>query len=336
MEAGNWMNSLGPVLPEADVRRPEAGSVSGPTPSHPSALANAVANDVAIEVRNVSYWRGAASHLRKQRQSEATNQLLELGRSRNDVLDHLLEFGSMFLNVRSLAQGEISGQRLERTLNEVSVQIPRGSVVCVVDIGGLSRTALMRIVAKVIPPKSGEVILRGKVVSLEQAEAIPMPYRTIRYNLLSLGRLLGLQRNEVLAALPSMEAFTGSAEFFDMPVRRVPKSKKFDIAQSLVCSGAFDVIVAQEIRKGANEAWFRFLDEAPGRGKTLLISSSRLLNDALDHSTHALLIQEGRLLDFGSTAVMRARHAQFVDAATHASIHVAEEEIPLDDDQDDE
>jgi ABC-type polysaccharide/polyol phosphate transport system ATPase subunit len=332
------MNTLGSPLRESDAAlgQLEADSVlNDPAPLLGSVSANAVAEDIVVEVRNVSYWRGAASYLRKQRQSEATNQLLEFGRSRNDVLDHLLEFGSMFLNVRSLARGEISGCQLERTLNEVSVRIPRGSVVCVADIGCLSRMALMRIIAKVIPPKSGEVILRGKVVSLEQVEAIPMPYRTIRHNLLSLGRLLGLQREEVLAAFPSMEAFTGRPELFDLPVRRVPKAKKFDIALSLVCSGAFDVVVAQEIRKSAGEAWLRFLNEAPRRGKTLIISSSKL-DDALEQSTHALLLNEGRLLDFGTTAAMKERHADFIEAACRASTLAPEDDELLDDDGDDE
>jgi len=72
----------------------------------------------------------------------------------------------MFVNLQSFLQGEISGRQLEKRLDELSIQIPRGSVVCVADIGGLSRTPLMRIVAKMTPPKSGEVILKGRVISL--------------------------------------------------------------------------------------------------------------------------------------------------------------------------
>ena len=317
------MSSLKPASPQADqpTGRGEARVPFSDTKmlSETTELANRAGLDIAINIRNVSYWRSRASHLRPRR-------------SRNEVLHQLLEFGSMFLNLSSFVKGEIAGLQLERALDDVSVQIPRGSIVCVVDIGGLSRIPLMRIVARMTPPKSGEVILKGRVVSLEQADAIPMPFRTMRHNLLSLGSLLGLQRNEVLSAFPAMEAFTGRPEFFDMPGSTVPKSKKSDIALSLVCSGPFDIIVVEEVRKIASEAWLQFLDEAPARGKTLLISSSKL-QDALDLSTHALLLDKGRVLDFGTIPEALTRHPEFIETALRAPL-VSDESV--DDEQYDE
>lgn len=335
------MNTLEPPLPEAEPSPGWGDGAPAPFPRRPTlseipAVANHVATDIAINIRNLSHWRGAASYLRRHGgRNEALNQLLEFGRSRNDVLDQLFEFATMFLNVPSLVQGELSGRQLERTLDDVSVQIPRGSVVCVVDIGGLSRIPLMRIIANMIPPKSGEVILKGRVVSLEQADSIPMPYRTIRHNLVSLGRLLGLQRNEVLSALPSMKAFTGEPEFFHMPVRRVPKSKKFDISLSLVCSGVFDIVVVEEVRKIISESWLRFVDGAPQHGNTLIISSSKI-QDALELSTYALLLNEGRLLDFGITSEMTRRHSEFIDAANRAQTCVTQDYAAIDDDQEED
>ena len=144
-------------------------------------------------------------------------------------------------------------------LDNVSVDIPRGSVVCVVDIGGASRTPLLRIVAKMIPPKAGEVVLRGRVVSLGQLGAIPMPYRTMRQNLVTLGKLLGLGRQEILSSLPAMEAFTGKPELFDMPMRRVPKAEMFEIALSLMCSSPIEIVVAEDFRKIGSKGMYRFM-----------------------------------------------------------------------------
>jgi len=304
--------------PLAETPRPTMQSESITYPD--AKILSDAAPDIVINIRKVSYWRGVASYSRSRR-------------TRNEVLNQLLEFGSMFLNLQSFVQGEISGRQLERRLDGLSIQIPRGSVVCVADIGGLSRIPLMRIVAKMTSPKLGEVILKGRVVSLEQADVTPVPYRTVRYNLFSLCALLGLGHKEVLSALPSMEAFTGRPEFFDMPVRYVPKSKLFDIALSLLCSGPFDIIVVEEVRKIVSEPWLRFVAEAPKRGKTLLISSSKL-EEALGLSTHALLLDKGRLLDFGRTHEVTARHADFVEAAMRASIPVPEDDTAVDDDDD--
>jgi ABC-type polysaccharide/polyol phosphate transport system ATPase subunit len=311
-------------------KRKSARATKAPPPVAPQSTTSVTTSNaldpalspIAINIHKVSYWRGIASHLRPRR-------------TRNEVLDQLLYFGSMFINLQSFAQGEIFGRQLERKLDEVSVQIPRGSVVCVVDVGGASRIPLMRIVAKMTPPKLGEVTLKGRVISVEQADVTPVPYKTVRHNLFSLGGLLGVSRKEMLSALPSMEAFTGSPEFFSVPVKSLPKSKLFEIALSFVCAGPFDIIIVEEVRKIFGEAWLRFLKEAPQRGKTLLISSSRL-EEALDLSTHALLLDKGRLLDFGKTREVTARHAEFVKIALQTPILVSEDEPGIDDDQDDD
>jgi len=298
---------------------PQSTTAVGATTSN---AADPASSPIAINIRSVSYWRGVASHLRPRR-------------TRNEVLDQLLYFGSMFINLQSFVQGEIVGRRLERKLDDVSIQIPRGSVVCVVDVGGLSRIPLMRIVAKMTPPKLGEVTLKGRVISLEQADVTPVPHRTVRYNLFSLGALVGVSRREILSALPSMEVFTGRPELFGMPARSVPKSKLFDIALSFVCSGPFDIIIVEEVRKIVGETWLRFVKEAPQRGKTLLISSSQL-QEALDLSTHALLLDKGRLLDFGKTHEVTARHAEFVNDALRTPIVVSEDDAGTNDDQDED
>jgi ABC-2 type transport system ATP-binding protein len=304
------------------TKAPPLGAPQSTTKVTTSKATDLASSPIAINIRKVSYWRGVASHLRPRR-------------TRNEVLDQLLYFGSMFINLQSFVQGEIFGRQLERKLDEVSVQIPRGSVVCVVDVGGASRIPLMRIVAKMTPPKLGEVTLKGRVISLEQADVTPVPYKTVRHNLFSLGGLLGVSRKELLSALPSMEAFTGRPEFFSMPVKSVPKSKLFDIAVSFVCAGPFDIIIVEEVRKIFSEGWLRFLKEAGQRGKTLLISSSRL-EEALDLSTHALLLDKGRLLDFGKTREVTARHAEFVKVALQTPILVSEDDAGIDDDQDDD
>ena len=198
------MNTLKLPLPEHKGNSSPDSLAGSQKLLETAALAKGIAANAAIDIQKVSYWRGTSRHFQEtSRPGIAVNQLLKYGRSKNDVLDDLLQFGSMFLNVPSLMRGELHGHKLERILDDITVQIPRGSVVCVGDIGGMSRTSLMRIIAKMVPPKSGEVIRNGRVVSLEQVDAIPMPYRTIRHNLLSLGRLLGLQRDEILRVASS-------------------------------------------------------------------------------------------------------------------------------------
>jgi len=97
----------------------------------------------------------------------------------------------------------------------------------------------------------------------------------------------------------------------------------------------YDVIVVEEMRKKRSDAWSRFVKEAPQRGKTLLISSSRL-EEALELSTHALLLDGGRLLDFGKTSEVTARHAEFVQAALRTPILVSEDDTGIEDYQDED
>jgi lipopolysaccharide transport system ATP-binding protein len=143
--------------------------------------------------------------------------------------------------------GEGKGAHQTPVLDNACVEVPSGTVVCVVDVGGISRASLLKIVGNMVRPRLGEVLFRGTLAAVDQLGMLAMPYQTARKNLVVLGELFGLKRRDVLAAMPAIEAFSGRPELLDLPTRRVPKRDFIDLCLSTVCTAPIDIIVAEDI-----------------------------------------------------------------------------------------
>ena len=74
---------------------------------------------------------------------------------------------------------------------------------------------------------------------------------------------------------------------------------------------------------------------APEAGRTLLIGSRRIGN-IFELSTHLLLLEHGRLLDFGPLKEMRDQHTEFLQTAAVTPIKAAQVAMAEDVDDDDE
>ncbi|SME99059.1 ABC-type polysaccharide/polyol phosphate transport system, ATPase component [Tistlia consotensis] len=227
-------------------------------------------------------------------------------------------------------------------LDRVSVAVPAGALVAVVDLGGASRQAFLRIVANAMAPDRGKVVHRGRVIVRPQLRMAGSAHETVRANLLTVAELLGLQRREMAAALPSVEAFAGATEMLDLPLRRVPREKLNDILLGVMCCAPFDTLVIEDIGRiaspGVEESWRAFLRDAPALGKTLFFSGRRLA-DAIEASSHLLLLKDGRLLDFGPASEVEHRHAAFVEeaiATPQGPLETGAEEAEDEDDEEDD
>lgn len=69
----------------------------------------------------------------------------------------------------------------KRALEEVSLEVPRGSVFCVVGPNGAGKTTLLRIVSTLLRPSSGEVYVCGRRVVYEDPGVLASIRRMISY-----------------------------------------------------------------------------------------------------------------------------------------------------------
>ena len=104
-------------------------------------------------------------------------------------------------------------------LRGISFEIPRGQTVGILGRNGSGKSTLLQIIAGIMQPTSGEVIVNGRISALLELGAGFNPEFTGRENAIFQAEVMGLRRDEIDRKLPEIEEFADIGEFFDQPVK---------------------------------------------------------------------------------------------------------------------
>jgi ABC-type polysaccharide/polyol phosphate transport system ATPase subunit len=104
-------------------------------------------------------------------------------------------------------------------LSGVSLEVRPGEILGVVGRNGAGKTTLLKTIARVLPPTSGRVVVRGRVAALLDLAAGFHAELTGRENIYLYGTLLGHTRAEIGAVFHEVVAFAEIEPFIDAPLR---------------------------------------------------------------------------------------------------------------------
>ncbi len=104
-------------------------------------------------------------------------------------------------------------------LQGVTVEIPKGKTIGVIGENGSGKSTLLQVIAGIVRPTLGEVIVDGRISALLELGAGFNPEFSGRENVLMNGGIQGLSRKQMEARLPKIAAFAEIGEFFEQPVR---------------------------------------------------------------------------------------------------------------------
>ena len=117
--------------------------------------------------------------------------------------------------------GALAHMKADRhdVLIDVSFSVNHGESVGIVGRNGVGKSTVLALMAGVIRPTMGKVVVRGRVSPLLELGAGFHPELTGRENIMLNGVLLGLRRAEVSARMERIIAFSELAESIDEPIR---------------------------------------------------------------------------------------------------------------------
>ena len=104
-------------------------------------------------------------------------------------------------------------------VRDVSLRIEQGERVGVLGANGAGKSSLLRLLARIYPPTTGELRVRGTVAPLIEMGAGFNPELSGAENILFNGALLGFRRKEMLRKVEGIYEFTGLREFADLPLK---------------------------------------------------------------------------------------------------------------------
>lgn len=107
-----------------------------------------------------------------------------------------------------------------QVLNNVSFELERGQSLALVGSNGAGKTTILKLLAKITKPNSGEILVNGKLSALIELGAGFHPDLSGRENIFLNGTILGLSRKEITSRFDEIVEFSELARFIDTPVKR--------------------------------------------------------------------------------------------------------------------
>lgn len=105
-------------------------------------------------------------------------------------------------------------------LREVSFEIQQGEAVGFIGPNGSGKSTILKLLARIVYPTRGKIIVRGSVASLIEVGAGFHPELTGRENIFLYGSIMGMRQADVRAKFDRIVEFAEIERFIDTPVKR--------------------------------------------------------------------------------------------------------------------
>ncbi len=161
-----------------------------------------------------------------------------------------------------------------RALDGISLELKDGDRIGLVGHNGSGKTTLLRVLAGIYKPASGRITIEGRLGAILDPRAGMDPEATGIENIFLRGRLLGMRRAEIEAAIGDIAEFTDLGDFLALPMRTYSAGMSARLAFGISTAIQHDILLIDE-GIGAGDASFQ--DKAQKRIEGLFARTSIVL-----------------------------------------------------------
>jgi ABC-2 type transport system ATP-binding protein len=140
-------------------------------------------------------------------------------------------------------------------LDNVSFNVNKGEVFGLVGDNGAGKSTLLKVVARVLRPIKGRILVRGKVAPLLELGAGFHPELTGRENVFLNGALLGYSKQEMENIFPKIVEFSELKDFIDAPIRTYSSGMYARLGFSVATAYEPEVLIVDEILGVGDESF---------------------------------------------------------------------------------
>jgi teichoic acid transport system ATP-binding protein len=131
-------------------------------------------------------------------------------------------------------------------LEDVSLEVEHGEAVGVIGRNGAGKTTLLQIIAGIMKPTTGDVLVEGRVTALLELGSGFNPEYTGRENILLSGQILGFSEEEMKRRLDVIVQFAELESFVDQPVKTFSTGMMMRLAFASAIHVDPDVLIVDE------------------------------------------------------------------------------------------
>jgi len=188
-------------------------------------------------------------------------------------------------------------------------------VVGIIGRNGSGKSTILKLVAGVYAPTSGQVEVHGSIAPLIELGAGFHHELTGRENILLNGLLLGLTKRQVQEREAKIIEFAELGEFIDTPIKQYSSGMYMRLAFSVATEVDPDVLIVDEILSvgdgGFREKCLDRIRQFRDSGKTILMVSHDM-NIMSSFCSRLLLVHQGQLVEDGEPSRIVGRYQELL------------------------
>lgn len=196
-------------------------------------------------------------------------------------------------------------------LREVDLTVGQGETLGIIGANGAGKSTILKLIARVLQPTSGEIVTHGRVSSLLELGAGFHPDLTGRENVFLYGSLLGLSRRDMSERFDDIVDFSGIGSVIDVPVKRYSSGMYLRLAFSVAIHVEPDVLLVDEVFAVGDHAYqercLRRIRELQRQGVTILFVSHSM-ETVKQMCSRAIWLAQGQVITDGRPEAVVERY----------------------------
>ncbi|MBC7350814.1 MAG: ABC transporter ATP-binding protein [Thermogutta sp.] len=211
--------------------------------------------------------------------------------------------GESFDTLRDLIPGTLrrlrqsDSRREDRwfwALRDVSFSVNAGEVLGIVGANGAGKSTVLKILARILRPTTGRLMVRGRLRALIEIAAGFHPDLTGRENIYLNAAILGMKMSEVRKRFDDIVEFAGIGPFLDTPVKRYSSGMFARLGFAVAAHLEPDILVVDEVLAVGDAAFqakcLGKMRDVAGQGRTVIFVSHNMR--AIQQLCHRVLLLE--------------------------------------------
>jgi len=207
-------------------------------------------------------------------------------------------------------QGKVK-HRSFLALQDIDLSIRKGEVFGLIGQNGAGKSTLLKLVARVLRPTKGRVLVKGFVAPLLEIGAGFHPELTGRENVFLNGAMLGFTREEMDEKFQNIVDFAELWDFIDAPLRTYSSGMWARLGFAVATETRPEILIVDEILSVGDEAFrrksYERIQSFQAQGATILLVSHSM--EMIEKNCQrAAWLDHGKIITAGSTAMVVDRY----------------------------
>ncbi|HNI34391.1 MAG TPA: ABC transporter ATP-binding protein [Microthrixaceae bacterium] len=203
-------------------------------------------------------------------------------------------------------------------LDDVSIEIPQGSMYALVGHNGSGKSTLLRCIAGIYRPDAGQVKVSGRISTLLELGAGFHPDLSGRENVYLNATILGMTRKEIDRAFDDIVSFAGVEQFIDSPVKVYSSGMYVRLGFSVAVHVQPEILIIDEVIAVGDEQFqrqcFEHLYKLRRDGVTIVVVTHGMAT-VQTMCDHAAWLDHGVLQEVGEAPAVALSYLRRVNQA---------------------